>query len=119
MTDNESWLRLIEIQGPFLSEPATEASDLPVLESVPPVIRRQIRDAHSEWLEVVSVGSQELHEIHQAWIDEVFNELLGFTENEFKPLSAEKLKACIDPEICKDCYIPTTEFSLITKQQIP
>ena len=93
MTDNESWLRLIEVQGPFLSEPATEASDLPILERVPPVTRRRVRDAYSEWLEVVSVGSHELYEIHQAWIDEVFNELLGFAENEYKPLSAEELKA--------------------------
>ena len=107
MTDNESWLRLIEVQGPFLSEPATEASDLPILESVPPVTRRRVRDAYSEWLEVVSVGSHELYEIHQAWIDEVFNELLGFAENEYKPLSAEELQAYVDPLICKDCYVPS------------
>ena len=47
------------------------------------------------------------YEIHQAWIDEVFNELLGFTENEFKPLSAEELQAYVDPLICKDCYVPS------------
>lgn len=74
------WLKLIEISGPFVTEPVLRdvfANGLNVVETHR---RRRLRSTYAEWERCVDEEDPDLMEIHRAWMEEVLQGALGFDE---------------------------------------
>jgi hypothetical protein len=74
------WLKLIEISGPFVTEPVLRDVFENGLNVVEAHQRRRLRSTYAEWERCVDEEAPDLMEIHQAWIEEVLAGALGFDE---------------------------------------
>ncbi|NLI85057.1 MAG: N-6 DNA methylase [Propionibacterium sp.] len=72
------WLSLVETIGPFLTVQVLEQAFPQGLESVETPRRQQLRSAYEEWRDAVDEDDELLPALHDAWINLVLSELLGY-----------------------------------------
>ena len=72
------WLKLIEISGPFLTEPVLRDVFPDGLNTIDTYDRRRLRSTYGEWERCVEAEEDDLPEVHRAWIDEVVTGGLEF-----------------------------------------
>ena len=78
------WLKLVDISGPFLTEPALVNCSPPVLGDVAGPIRKRIRSTYEEWQEATSSDASDADLVHDAWIETVLTDLLAYREADLK-----------------------------------
>ncbi len=78
------WLKLIDVTGPFLTEPALENCTPPVLATIETTVRRKLRSAYDEWAEAKGTGASDIADVHEAWIEIVLTDLLRYRSEELR-----------------------------------
>lgn len=72
------WLSLIDRSGTFLTIPVLAETFPQGLGAIDEHVYKRTRDAYNEWREAVDEQDEDLAELHDAWIDFIFDEVLEF-----------------------------------------
>jgi hypothetical protein len=75
---HNEWLSLLDISGPFLSMPVLLRALPQGLDAHEPDVARDVRAAYEEWEDSVLRARTPEPAIHTAWLDHVFDAVLGF-----------------------------------------
>lgn len=81
MTSEYEWLNLIEVSGPFLSEPVLRQTLPDGLDVLGKGVAPRLRSAYDEWREAVDDADPRLNQLHSAWINEVLTQVLDCDDN--------------------------------------
>lgn len=81
LSHHAEWLSLIDVSGPFLTEPVLKEAFPQGLEGLEAEKRRTVRQAYDEWREALDLGDTDLPKIHRAWIDLVLKQTLELDED--------------------------------------
>jgi hypothetical protein len=72
------WLEWMDRSGPFLAEPVLAQVMPQGLETVDPLVRKNLRQAYGEWRDAVDNAEPRVAEYHTFWVDHVLREVLDF-----------------------------------------
>jgi hypothetical protein len=78
---HDEWLSLVEVTGPFLAPPVLNEAFPQGLDLLDPGKRKRLRQTYEEWREALDSEDPEFLKLHQAWINEVISNCLGFNQD--------------------------------------
>jgi hypothetical protein len=109
------WLKLVEVSGPFLTEPVlNEAFELG-LNAIEPYKRRRIRSTYEEWERCVEEQDPCLEEIHLAWVEEVLAGALEFDQRVFK--AAKDIGPSLQVQLAEHQVTLRPDFALVDRSE--
>lgn len=115
MASEHDWLKLIDISGPFLAEPAIKDCFPPVLDEVDSSIRKRLRSTYDEWQDATTSEAPDADLVHDAWVETILTELLSYREADLRSDANLPTSSCVS--LSEHDVTLTPSYALVNKSE--
>ena len=115
------WLEWMDRSGPFLAEPVLAQVMPQGLETVDPLVRKNLRQAYGEWRDAVDNAEPRVAEYHTFWVDHVLREVLDFDAGGADRVlkTRSKMSEECSPRLPEHGVTLTADYLVIAQEQHP